>query len=210
MADWSKILSGALDMAKSVARATIFDFDPTTRHAWISQFAIAQALRIRNSRVGFFGFVIDATIIDGYGIRVDVTTKPIGSRHSFVIGEACAVVDPTTMAFLLTVIDADAEVSLLLKVLPYLLGVLFGFRGSEMTAFVEKGIIVVAGPIPNGSWFIQLLRSLGGLRQEAQVPIVAANHGVVIDLSQIAKPGVLLDVGSIARNIQLNASQNDD
>lgn len=210
MADWSKILSGALELAKNVARATLIDFNPATRTAWISQFAITQALRIRNSRVGFFGLLFDATCIDGYGLRVEVTTKPLGTRHAFVMGEAVAFVDPTGVAFAVDVIDSDAEISLLLKALPLLLGAIFGLNGSQWSAVVERGVIVVAGPIPNGSWFVQLLRAMGGFQRAAQVPMCVGNHGLVMDFSQLARPGVLLDVGTFARQMQLNASQQDD
>lgn len=209
MADWGKIIRGVAGFAAGIVRAAVVDFDPATRQLWISQLAISQALRMRNERVGFFGLLVDVHVLDGYGIRVDVTTRPLGTQHAFILSGGCVCVEPDSVAFMARVIEADAEVSLIMKAMPYVAGVLLGLRGSQLAPFEEDGLIGCVGPLQYDAWFVQLVRSLGGLQRGAVLPIMPGEQGIVIDLSELAVPGVVLDVGTVAQHMQLNAGRGD-
>ncbi len=63
---------------------------------------------------------------------------------------------------------------------------------------VHEDAIMYSNAIPERSWFIALLRSLGGLRREAEIAVGIVETGLVLDLSQALAPGVLIDLGAVA------------
>lgn len=201
MANWKDVLALGKEFVVGVARATLIDFNRETQHLWVSQLALQAALKRHNSKPGFLRLNVDATVVAGPQLRLEVKTRPLGPSGYLVTDAALLVLTPTHYAVACRTTSLSSSASVVLKAMPIVFNAMLGLGLDAPDLRVHEGAIMYGDTLPAQSWFIALLRSLGGLRRETEVPIGVVETGLVLDLSQVLAPGVLIDVGTVAAHL---------
>jgi hypothetical protein len=207
MADWGKILGGVLQATTALARATIMDWDSTSRRLWISKGVISVALARRNKSVGLLGVLVEVSIVGDTAIRVDLTTKPLGVRGTYLLTQGMLVLDGGAFVASLRIAEASGPLSILVKGLPLVFDAMFGLGVTRYNVEIEGDVIHAMGPIPDGSWFIQLLRAHVQRIDGARIPFYPCDSGIVVELAEFVPQGVLLDVGQSIRALGAISAQ---
>lgn len=204
MADWKETLGaalkGAAKFATEAARATVVDYDDSSQQLWISQLALTLAIQRRNARPRFLGLGIDlqASLIQESLLRLDVKPKPFGPAGYLVTDAASIAITPSRYAVACRIVESSSATERLLKAVPMVFDAMLGLGLDAPDMRVQDGLVMYGNALPQDSWFIALLRSLGGLKREAEIPITVGRGGLLLDLSQALAPGVLIDAGQIA------------
>jgi hypothetical protein len=201
VANWKEWLAVGGKILGDVARATLIDFNRETQHLWLSQFALQAALKRHNSKPGLFGLNVDATVVPGPQLRLDVRTKPLGPAGYLVTDAASLLLTPSRYAVACRTTSRSSSAGVALKAMPIVFNAMLGLGLEAPDLRVHEDAVMYGNTLPEQSWFIALLRSLGGLRREAQVAVGVVETGLVLDLSQVLAPGVLIDVGTVAAHL---------
>lgn len=200
MVDWKRLAKGTGEVLKTVLRATVADYDPATRTLWISGLTLLAALQRRNSSVGLFGVEVDATVI-GDALRVDARPKPFGPSGRLVTDAMALHMTPAHYEIGCRVVESNASAALLLRAIPLVFDVMLGLGVDGPRARMEGDTFVYGAPLPRDSWFLALLRGLGGLQRPATIPITVGNGGLLLDLSDVLAPGVVLEASEVSRRL---------
>lgn len=200
MADLKQLLRGVAAAAVDAVRATVVDYDAASRELWISERALNGALRRRNPPPGLLsaGLELQAAIVEPSQLRLDVQPRPLGPAGTVVMDGARLTLTPSHYAVAFRIKQSTASMEVMLLVLPVLLDVLLGLGAKVPALSSEDGLVSYRATMPSDSWFVSMLRSLGALSGDAEIPIRFGRGGVLIDLSGVVPVGTRLDAGALA------------
>lgn len=202
MANWKErikaAIQGAAKFAAEAKRAMPVDYDRESQQLWISHLALTLAIQRRNARAGWFGVDLQASLIQGSALRLDVKPKPLGPAGYLVTDAASLVITPLRYAVTCYIIERSTTTNLLLKAVSLMFDAMLGLGLDAPDMRVHEGAVKYGNALPSQSWFIALLRDLGGLKREAEIPIAVGRGGLILNLSQVLASGVVIDVRQLA------------